>query len=91
MLDAGFEQEVKNLNKKFGSDCPQLNKMSYGEMQKYLRGELTKDELIKRAEIVDWQLAKKQRTWFRQNHEQITWLPLAQAEKLLNKKLSSCE
>lgn len=83
MLDAGFEQEVKDLIKKYGSDCPQLKRNAYGEMQKYLREEITKDELLERAEIIDWQLAKKQRTWFRQKRDQITWLPLEKAERHL--------
>jgi tRNA A37 N6-isopentenylltransferase MiaA len=53
-----------------------------------LRGEITKDELRVRAEIVDWQLAKKQRTWFRQKREQITWLPLEEAKKYISDLLS---
>jgi tRNA dimethylallyltransferase len=83
MLDAGFESEVKNLVKKYGADTLQLKRNSYGEMQKYLRGELTRDELITRAEIVDWQLAKKQRTWFRQKRDKSTWLSLEKAEQYL--------
>jgi len=87
MLEAGFEEEVKSLVSKYGADCPQLKRNAYGEIQKYLRGELTYDELLERAEIIDWQLAKKQRTWFRQLHDQINWLALDQAEKYLTDAL----
>ncbi|MCL1929610.1 tRNA (adenosine(37)-N6)-dimethylallyltransferase MiaA [Candidatus Saccharibacteria bacterium] len=83
MLDAGFEQEVRTLVAKYGPDCLQIKRNSYGEMQKYLRGEITRDELLERAEIIDWQLAKKQRTWFRQKRDEITWLPIEDAEQYL--------
>jgi tRNA dimethylallyltransferase len=83
MLKAGFEDEIKKLIHKYGSDTLQLKRNLYGEMQKYLKGELTRDELLKRAEIADWQLAKKQRTWFSQKHEKIAWLPLETAEQYL--------
>ena len=87
MLDAGLEDEFKKLVKKYGTDTLQLKRNCYGEVQKYLRGELTRTELIKRAEIIDWQLAKKQRTWFSQKKDQIKWLPLDEAEKYLVKAL----
>ena len=83
MLEAGFEKEVKTLVAKYGSDCPQLKRNSYGEMQRYLQGEITKGELLERAEIIDWQLAKKQRTWFRQKRDQVRWLSLEEAERHL--------
>ncbi|MDR1300321.1 MAG: tRNA (adenosine(37)-N6)-dimethylallyltransferase MiaA [Candidatus Nomurabacteria bacterium] len=88
MLDAGLEAEVKKLVKKYDADTPQLKRNSYGEMQKYLRGEISRAELLERAKIVDWQLAKKQRTWFRHHgHDQIKWLPLEEAENYLRKEL----
>jgi tRNA dimethylallyltransferase len=91
MLDAGFAKEVQTLVAQYGENCLQLNRNLYGEMQKYLRGELTRDQLLERAEIIDWQLAKKQRTWFRQNRDQITWLPLDQAEAFINQKLDALQ
>jgi tRNA dimethylallyltransferase len=87
MLDAGFEKEVKKLVKKYGADTLQLKRNLYGEMQKYLRQEITKEQLLERAEIIDWQLAKKQRTWFRQKHDKINWLPLAEADEYLVREL----
>jgi len=91
MLEDGLIDETKRLTKKYGEDCQQLQKNEYGEVIKYLRKEIDKEELAARIKTVDWQLAKKQRTWFRQNHDQIKWLPLGEAEKLLNKKLSQIE
>jgi tRNA dimethylallyltransferase len=88
MLKAGLEAEVKKLVKKYGPDTPQLKRNVYGEMQKYLQGEISYDELLERAKIVDWQLAKKQRTWFRHHgSDQIKWLPLGEAEKYLSRTL----
>jgi tRNA dimethylallyltransferase len=88
MLKAGLEKEVKKLVKKYGSDCPQLNRNAYGEVQKYLRGEINRGELRARIETVDWQLAKKQNTWFTQKHDKITWLPLDNAKKYIFDLLS---
>ncbi|MDR3125720.1 MAG: hypothetical protein LBU20_01440 [Candidatus Nomurabacteria bacterium] len=88
MLEDGFENEVRNLVEKYGPNCLQLERNSYGEMQKYLHGEITKDELRARAETVDWQLAKKQRTWFTQKHDQITWLPADKAKRYISDLLS---
>jgi tRNA dimethylallyltransferase len=89
MLDAGFLDEVKNLVEKYGADCPQLKRNSYGEAQKFLRGEITRPELLARAKIVDWQLAKKQLTWFRQRKDEIKWLELDAANRYLTKILSA--
>ncbi len=87
MLDAGFVDEVRNLVEKYGDQEPFRNNL-YGEVQKYLRNELTYDELIERMVIVDRQLAKKQMTWFRRN-EQIEWLNIDAAEKRISQILIS--
>lgn len=87
MLDAGLVDEVQNLVVKYGPNTEPLRKNLYGEIQKYLNNELTRDELIERMVIVDRQLAKKQTTWFRRN-KQIEWHDLAGAEKRINGILS---
>jgi tRNA delta(2)-isopentenylpyrophosphate transferase len=88
MLDAGFVDEVRKLVKKYGSDTLQLKRNSYGETQRYIDNEIDENELKKRAEIVDWQLAKKQNTWFTQKKDKIAWLPLKDTEKYISDLLS---
>jgi tRNA dimethylallyltransferase len=86
MLHNGFIDEVRQLVIKYNDQEP-FRRNSYGEVRKYLRGEiLTKNELLERMVIVDRQLVKKQLTWFRRNPE-INWLPLGEAEIFLGDKL----
>lgn len=88
MLDAGIVDETKELIKKYGTDNLQLRRNLYGEVQKFINGEIDKNELIERAEIIDWQLAKKQKTWFTQKHDKITWLSLIESKKYISDLLS---
>ena len=75
MLAAGLMDEVSNLVATYG-DQQVFHSNAYGEVHKFLRGEITsQDELIDRIVTVDRQLAKKQLTWFKRNRY-IKWLPL---------------
>lgn len=78
MVKSGLIDETKSLVAKFG-DQEAFRNNSYGEVQKFLCGEITdREELINRIVIVDRQLAKKQLTWFKRNRY-IKWLALDQA------------
>ena len=88
MIEAGFISEVESLIEKYGSNTLQLKRNLYGEVQKYLNGEVDMDELLSRAETIDWQLAKKQRTWFTQKHDEVVWLPVNRAKKYISGLLS---
>ena len=78
MLEDGLIDETKHLIRQYGDQEPFRNN-SYGEVQKFLRGEITsREQLTDRIVTVDRQLAKKQLTWFRRNNY-ITWLPLDQS------------
>ena len=88
MLDAGFIEEVESLLEKYGPDTLQLKRNLYGEAQKYINQEINKEELIERAKTIDWQLARKQKTWFTQKRDKITWLPLSEAKKYISDLLS---
>lgn len=73
MFDSGLMKEANYLVEKYGSDCPQLQRNSYGEIAKFIHGEIDEKTLLENCELRDRQLAKKQRTWFRQMHDQIFW------------------
>ncbi len=87
MLDDGLIDEVKHLIGQYGDQEPFRNN-SYGEIQKFLRGEIaSREELIDRIVIADRQLAKKQLTWFRRN-KYITWLTPDEAHDYITHTLS---
>lgn len=72
MINAGFEEEVTQLVKKYGPDLPLLQTLGYAEMLRHLQGKV--DLATAQAEIVQHtrQFAKRQRTWFR-NRATVQW------------------
>jgi tRNA dimethylallyltransferase len=65
MLAAGLVQETERLQAKYGADLPLLKTLGYQEIGNYLAGHSTL--ATAQALIVKhtYQLAKRQRTWFR--------------------------
>jgi tRNA dimethylallyltransferase len=61
MLDNGFLQEVKDLNDK----SLYSNSIGYKDAFLYIKGELTYKEMYDNIIIHSMQLAKKQKTWFK--------------------------
>lgn len=58
MLDDGFIEEVKSINS-------ELNIIGYRELYKYLNGEIDLDEAKELIINASMRLAKKQKTWFK--------------------------
>jgi tRNA dimethylallyltransferase len=88
MLNNGFIQEVKDLVKQYGYDCPQLNIIGYRHAARYLRGEIDLEEMKQRFARDDMALAKRQATWFKRNPA-IHWLDQPDmAEKLVAEYLA---
>ena len=75
MLELGFEQEVIDLMQIEGmhADLPSMRSVGYRQMLLYLQGEYDYEEMIERGIIATRQLAKRQYTWLRADHE-FTWL-----------------
>jgi len=65
MIEMGFETEVKTLCEKYGKDLPLLETLGYGEMKRYLNGDISLLEAEKLIVLHTRQFAKRQRTWFR--------------------------
>jgi tRNA dimethylallyltransferase len=65
MITMGLVEEVKTLEQKYGMDLPLLKTLGYGEIQAYLRGNISLNEAIALIVIHTRQFAKRQRTWFR--------------------------
>jgi tRNA dimethylallyltransferase len=69
----GLVEETRGLVERYGADCPLLDTIGYGEAKAVLRGELRDVEAIALTTRRTQQFAKRQRTWFRRQHQPI-WL-----------------
>ncbi len=82
----GLIEETQKLANKFGADLPMLQTIGYGEAIQILNGELNLSEAIKLTTRRTQQFAKRQRTWFRRQHDP-HWLndeePLREALTLI--------
>ena len=65
-LKDGMIEEVENLvNKGISYDTLMYYGLEYKYIALYLKGELTRDEMVKKLETAIHQFAKRQMTWFR--------------------------
>ena len=71
----GMIREARTILKKgYSEDCPALQSLGYREALAYLRGGITKNELLERLNRSTRQFAKRQMTWFR-GDPRIRWIP----------------
>ena len=61
---------------RYGEACPLLDTIGYTEARGVLRGELSEAEAIALTTRRTQQFAKRQRTWFRRQHQPL-WLESA--------------
>ena len=73
MFLSGIVEETKNLIAQYGSDLAILETIGYGEAKKILNNHLTIDRAIELTAQRTIQLAKRQKTWFRNKNNPI-WL-----------------
>ncbi len=73
-LKQGLVAEVKKLHQQ-GLSWKRLGELGleYRSVARHLQGKISKQELVKELEQDIWRFAKRQRTWFKSNH-QIVWL-----------------
>ena len=91
MFRDGLIDETRALLERYGDDCPQLQRNSYGEIRRFLHGEIDEKTMRENCETRDRQLAKKQRTWFRQKREQIFWSDAGAVENCIRDALAGRE
>ena len=65
MIDAGWEDEVRQLMRDIPDDAPAWNATGYRAVRDRVRGTLSRDGMLERIIIDTRQYAKRQRTWFR--------------------------
>ena len=70
----GLLEETKRLRERYGPDLPLLQTIGYGEALQVLDGTLSHQAAIAQTTRRTQQFAKRQRTWFRRQH-QPHWLP----------------
>lgn len=87
IFENGVVGEAKRLGKKYGWDNAAMSGNVYKVIRDYVNGELTQDEMKEKNNIADWQLAKRQMTWFRRNRF-IQWLTLQEAQDFLESYLA---
>ena len=73
MFDRGLVEETALLGERYGYECRPLGSLGYAEAVGVLRGELTRDEAVARAQQGHRNYAKRQGTWFRKDPA-IAWL-----------------
>jgi tRNA dimethylallyltransferase len=76
----GLVEETQQLIERYGRDLPLLDTIGYGEAKAVLAGDLGEAEAIRMTEQRTRQFAKRQRTWFRRQHNP-TWLKGASTEE----------
>lgn len=89
MVAAGVLDEARNALQKYGADAPGLSSNIYRQIAYADASHLSIDELKRRVVTSDWQLAKRQRTWFARN-KCIQWLDRSEVvpfiERVLEKR-----
>jgi tRNA dimethylallyltransferase len=87
LFDDGVVDEAKTLNDTYGWESAAMTGNIYRLLRAYLENQITIDELKKRNETADWQLAKRQLTWLKRN-KFIIWLPLNDVKNYIAKHLA---
>ena len=73
MIKQGLVKEVKELLKKYNTFPTAMQGLGYKEVVEFLKGSLTKEEMIEKIKQETRRYAKRQLTWFRKNKQTI-WL-----------------
>ncbi len=73
MYQNGLVEETENLIIKYGNDLELLKTIGYGEARSIINGNITYEEAVAITIQRTCQLAKRQKTWFRNKHNS-KWL-----------------
>ena len=87
MYKNGLIEETENLINKYGNDLKLLQTIGYGEARSIINGEIPLEEALEITIQRTCQLAKRQKTWFKNKHNG-RWLD---SESFLSDALSSIE
>lgn len=71
MIEQGLEKEVKYLYEKYGEILRKINIIGYSEFIDYFKGEISYEEAVERIKQNSRRYAKRQFTWFKNDHSYI--------------------
>lgn len=83
----GMLEEALAAGGRFGWDSEAMTGNIYRLARRYQQGELSIQEVQDAFIAADWQLARRQRTWFKR-HDFIHWLPLDEADRFIAQHLA---
>jgi tRNA dimethylallyltransferase len=69
MFDRGLIEETERLMGRYGRDCRPFSSLGYAEAADVLRGKITREEAVARAQQGHRNYAKRQATWFRRERD----------------------
>jgi tRNA dimethylallyltransferase len=90
MFSEGVVSETTILAERYGWENQAMTGNVYRLIKGYLAGEYDIERVKQLAALSDWQLAKRQMTWFRRN-PYIAWATLEDAEHYCVTQLSKNE
>ena len=73
MIEQGLIDEVKNVVRKYDKFPTAMQGLGYKEVVQYLKGEITREEMIEKIKQETRRYAKRQLTWFR-SYKNAIWL-----------------
>jgi tRNA dimethylallyltransferase len=81
-LRAGMVAEVKKLHER-GLTWKRMEALGleYRYLSRYLRGKITKNEMIEQLNTAIWHYARRQKIWFKRD-ERIKWFTFAETKKI---------
>ena len=78
MMEAGWLDEVRGLmDSGYSLDLPSMSSLGYGELGRFLKGQMDLDEAVRTMKTRTHRFARQQHTWFRADDERIAWFDAA--------------
>lgn len=86
MLEAGWIEEAKSLTANGLLQTPTARQaIGYKQISDFLAGAINREELVEQIATKTWQFARRQLTWFRNQHPEAEFIPMpVQAENLIS-------
>lgn len=89
-FSAGVVDETRLLAQKYGWENEAMTGNMYRILRRYIDGQVSEREAKELCATKDWQLAKRQATWFKRN-EHIKWFPVDEAYTYLAHSLDNLD
>ncbi len=82
MFKNNIVKESTKMANLYGWNIPGMTGNVYPIVRQLVEGEIAEDQAIEKAQSIDWQLARRQMTWFRRD-KNIKWLSLDETEQYI--------